>query len=116
MKTKTFEIRDRATFIPVVAVKLSSDENENDRYLLGRCGLGLLGSFNIALFQLQTGIGYFDPYEWSGAPIVRTMPVAHKYIEENFDKLDSGAVIDVEFILGETTTPKKSEKFETGPY
>lgn len=38
------------------------------------------------------------------------MTVAHKNIEEQFDHLESGSVIDVEFILGQTPAPKKSER------
>jgi hypothetical protein len=93
----------------MLAVKLSSDGNESDRYLLRRAGLDLEGSFNIALFNLQRGDGFLDPYNWAGAPMVRTLTTAHKYIEENFDALETGSVIDVEFILGETKTIKRSE-------
>ena len=48
-----------------------------------------------------------DPYGWPGG--TRTMPVAHKWILENFDRLDDGQVIDVEFILGITDHPKEPE-------
>jgi len=40
------------------------------------------------------------------------MTVAHAYIEKNFHNLNSGDVIDVEFILGETDKPKTSERFD----
>jgi hypothetical protein len=33
---------------------------------------------------------------------------AHKYIQHNFDILQSGDVIDVAHILGETTKPRRS--------
>ena len=48
-----------------------------------------------------------DPFEWGLNP--RTMHVAHKHIVENFDYLESGSVVDVEFILRETKHPKESE-------
>lgn len=111
MKVKTFEIRDSGTFIPMLAIKLTSDGNKDDAYLLRRAGLDCDGSFNIAFFNLQRGDGFLDPYNWPGAPMVRTCPAAHKYIEDNFDSLESGSVIDVEFILGEKTEIKRSEKF-----
>lgn len=38
------------------------------------------------------------------------MVEAHRYIESYFDKLNSGDVIDVEHILGETKEPKVSER------
>lgn len=39
------------------------------------------------------------------------MQVAHDFITKNYDTLQSGEVIDVEFILGETTTKKKSDRY-----
>ena len=42
----------------------------------------------------------------------RTMIVAHKFIKEHFDELETGDVIDVEYILGETDTQKMSERIE----
>jgi hypothetical protein len=38
------------------------------------------------------------------------MKTAHAYIEEKWDELGSGVVIDVEYILGETRTYKASER------
>ena len=38
------------------------------------------------------------------------MKEAHAYIAGHFEELESGAVIDVEFILGETAEAKKSER------
>lgn len=112
MKVKTFEIRDRATFIPALAVKLNAEADSiNDYYLLRRAGLDSPGSFDIYLAHLQTGKGCIDPYAWPDSGMVRTMPVAHAYIEKHFDELETGAVIDVQFILGETLSEKQSEKF-----
>ena len=37
MKIKAVEIRDKATFIPAIAIKMEP-ENEGQRYLLARCG------------------------------------------------------------------------------
>ncbi len=110
MQVKTFEIRDRATFIPMLAVKLKSDGNSRDEYLLRRAGLDSDGSYHIALFNLNRGDGLMDYYKWGTA---RTLPVAHEYIEKHFDRLETGSVIDVEFILGETTEPKLSEEEES---
>src|SRR5690348_9121417 len=102
MKTKTFEIRDRGTFMPMIAVKLTSDDCEADRYLLRRSGLNHQDSYQILFFDLNKGYGYLDKYNWPGSPMVRTLFVAHEYIEKHFDELETGSVIDVEFILGET--------------
>lgn len=108
MQIKTFEIRDRGTFIPALAIKLTNDENNNlqDLFLLTSAGLNRKGSYSLALFDLNGGRGFMDSNDWGFA---RTFKIAHDYIEVNFDALESGQVIDVEYILGETKEPKKSE-------
>lgn len=40
----------------------------------------------------------------------RTLGIAHKYINEHYDELDSGDVVDVRFILGETEKPEPSTR------
>jgi hypothetical protein len=112
MKAKTFEVRDRGTFIPVLAVKLEP-ACERDRYLLARAGYGTAPerqSEYVVVWPLIGGIATYDEYGHALAPIVRTLPEAHVYIRDHFDVLESGAVIDVEFILGETAKPKVSEQ------
>lgn len=108
MQVKTFEIRDRATFLPVLAVKLVG-QNPQDDYLLRRAGYPPSDERS---FVLLTGLNSpdkstYDPYDWGS----RTRAFAHEYIIKNWETLQSGAVIDVEFIVGETTTPKVSEAF-----
>ena len=49
-----------------------------------------------------------DPYYWGN----RTMTTAHVYIEQHWDRIEDGSVIDVEFILKETKAPKISEREE----
>lgn len=114
MNAKTFEIRDRGTFIPVLAVKLEP-ACEKDRYLLGRAGFGTdraTQATYVQLVQISGGQGKTtcDPYDWGTNP--RTFHVAHQHIIANFDALESGAVVDVEFILGLTKEPKTSEAGE----
>jgi len=108
MKTKLFELRDRATFVPVMVTKVEAS-NEAERYLLRRAGYGLPSDL-VIMSGLDGGLdkATCDPYDWGDN---RTRLVAHQYIAEHFDELESGAVVDVEFILGERTEPKKSEAF-----
>ncbi len=107
MLTKLLEIRDKATFIPVAATRLLGD-NQDQEYLLRRVGLGFGSAYAVHLMRLTDGKGHHDWAAWGG----RTMPIAHQYIEEHFDKLKDGEVVDVEFILGETEKVKVSERFE----
>ena len=116
MIAKTFEIRDKGTFIPVMAVKLVPG-SEADRYLLARAGYGRQPDQQaeyIMLIPLAGGSGqaHSDPYEWPSQ--VRTYLVAHEHIIKNWDMLLSGDVVCVEFILGERSEPKQSES-ETCP-
>lgn len=107
MITKLFEIRDKATFIPIMAT-LTFTHNNEQRYLLERAGY-LLGNEQVILTRIEGGIGKSScyPYDWSN----RTMQVAHEYISKKFNILNDGDVIDVEFILGETKEKKISERY-----
>ena len=112
MTAKVFEIRDAGTFIPVLAVKLGS-ENDQERWLLGSAGFGTESSDQekyVVLVQINGGLGKAtcDPYDWGQNP--RTYIVAHRHIEAHFDDLEPGAVVDVEFLLGEAATKKVSDR------
>lgn len=105
---KFFEIRDEATCIPVMAVKMVAN-NMGEDWLLRRGGFNLAGGFMpVQLTWLIRGESHFDPFRW-GNTGVRTIKTAHQYITDNFDQLVTGAVIDVQFILGETSKPKISD-------
>jgi len=107
MEVKLFEIRDRATFLPIYAISTQAD-NTSQAYLLRRVGFsGSMPSVIISRLNGETPSSA-DAYFWND----RTMQTAHLYIEEHWDELKDGDVIDVEFILGETTTKKTSERNE----
>lgn len=110
MITKAIEIRDRCTFIAALAIKMVPD-CLSDRYLLGRAGYDFLNPCVMLCRMDANGLARqasHDPYEWGACD--RTYQVVHLYIIDHFDELESGAVVDVEFILGETKQPKKSER------
>lgn len=107
METKTFEIRDEGTHIPILCVKLTA-RDERDRYILARAGYGDEPHRYVTMIMIDGGHGKAtsDPFKWGG---LRTLQVAHQHIIDNWSKLENGAVIDVEFILGITPEPKRSE-------
>ena len=105
MEIKLFEVRDRATFMPVGAIKLSPT-GEAERWLLGSAGYSLTFPY-ILLFRLEGGEITYDAWKWGGG---RTLHAAHLYLQGHFDELTSGDVIDVEYILGERPEPKRSER------
>jgi len=113
MKTiKIFEIRDRSTFIPAIAFKIEG-KNDQERYLLSRAGFGRLPANQSDYVFLCRASNpsqcEHDEYAWNN----RTMSNAHKIIMENWETLRGGEVVDVEFYLGETNTPKESEREDT---
>lgn len=112
MICKTIEIRDSMTFIPAMAIKMVS-WNPGDSYLLRR--MGFVAEFMspaILFVWISRGRCESDPNAWSS----RTLGVAHQYVQEHFDELEAGAVVDVEFILGITKEPKRSERLEESPW
>lgn len=110
MEVKCLEIRDTATFIPVICLRPVPD-NEEQRYLLRRDGYrGNQQERCVILIDAQCRRGaQYDPYNWPANP--RTHRVAHIWIEEHWHELSDGDVIDVEFILSESDKPKISERF-----
>jgi len=124
IETKLIEIRDSMTFIPALATRLVAVETQRERdwrdedpeetcgydtecWLLGCAGLGRLGSYTVLLGHMQDNKYRVDSCEWGSA---RTMRVVHEWLEQHWDEVRSGDVIDVEFILGETSEPKRSER------
>jgi hypothetical protein len=102
---KVFEVRDRATFIPVLAVKTKSDQYmfPNEDWLFRRAAY----NGHIILTHLISLHTEFDPQMWDN----RTMINAHQYIVQHWDDLHGGEVVDIEYILGEVDYPKESEIF-----
>lgn len=107
MTCKTIEIRDRGTTVPALAIRLDPAD-ERDRWLLARSGFGndpeAQGRY-VLLVNLVKDAPY-DPYSHGPA---RTLREIHQHLIEHFEDIANGAVLDVEYILGETDEPKRSE-------
>lgn len=129
MEAKLFEVRDRATFIPVLAVRMGSLAADPDnrwwsaelsleainaeRWLLARAGFGLTSAEQARYVQLVQingggGLSQCDPYGWPGR--ARTMTVAHLAIISRWDDLPTGSVIDVRYESGDAAAPCASER------
>lgn len=107
METKIVEIRDRSTFVGALAMRMSSDD-PTQAYYLRRTGYE---HGTIVLMSLNDQVATADVYEWPNLrPGMRTMQVAHEWIERHFDEVQNGDVIDVEYILGERSHKKTSER------
>lgn len=103
---KLVEIRDRATCIPAFAIKMLP-ETKDEVFLMKQTGYSssypcvMLVSIEAPWHSARSSDEWHEK-----SP--RTMRIAHKYIEDNFDTLKSCEVIDVEFILKEVDVPCKS--------
>jgi len=122
---KFFEVRDRGTYIPVVAFTprdIHDSAHQTTRAEVVRHGLqrsgfaarsvevGLVLEQSVIVVELSPVRASADPYDWPGQTGgTRTMAEAHRIIESRWHYLRSGEVIDVEFHLGETKVPKVSE-------
>lgn len=104
MKMKFFEIRDRHTCVPALAIQMDADGDPIAERFLRRCGYINCPTITV-LMRLEDQRASSDPYWWND----RTHKVAHNYIYERFDQMESGDVVDVRVILGEALEPAKPE-------
>ena len=116
MEVKLFEVRDAMTCLPVIAINADTRTmNEQEGFLMGRVGFAANtpGQEPLILFgRAMDGNLRYNSHEHGTA---RTMQIAHDYVAKHWDKLTSGDVVDVQFIEGETSKPKQSERI-TSPY
>lgn len=108
MEVKILEIRDIGTMIPVICINMNST-SAIQHWHLRRVGYPCDWNPNIAIAHLSADGTPFcnDPFQWRGS---RTWHVAHDYIIKKWEELKDGDVVDVQFILGETSAPKTSER------
>ena len=109
MDIKTFEIRDSATTIPVLCVRVNMAELERPDFEQFRDG-GWAADEEGIVYMIEIPDpcrAAYDPFNWNSR--ARTFCDAHIYVKTEWDKLVSGQVIDVEFINGEKETCKDNE-------
>lgn len=131
MKVKLLEVRDAATFLPVLCVEMapggiedpfdqiegtrleaeSLQQKAAQRYLLRRCGFPCDSEHSYVMMTPLRADGEpcsVNPEYWCD----RTRLTAHRYITQHWHELKDGDVVDVEYILGERPAPKRSEREE----
>lgn len=116
LEVKLIELRDKGTFIPLLCVRLWRERAGDPRaiglcsppeshWLIGAAGYG--PEPLVMITHLNGGHkAEYDPYAWGG----RTYPVAHLYIQDHWDNIPDGGIVDVRVILGETTEMPESER------
>ena len=117
MNTKLIEVRDRGTRVHVLAIRFSA-ENEAENFILSSAGYGMNNNDYreyIIMLDINTPIRvWFNSFDCEVAnKYARTFPEAHKELETNWDKYQSGDVLDVQFVLKETDQPKQSDRYES---
>ena len=110
MKSKKIEVKAKENCTPVMAVRPDAS-NDAEAYLLGRSGYGLnhpSWRSYIFLFPIEyDGLAVVDPFKQK----THELQVAHSYVNEHFDELEPGAVLDVDYIEGRRPAPRKSDRF-----
>lgn len=113
MKVKLVEVRDRGTCVPAIAIKTTNPENEAEQWLWHRSGYH--GAWDrgeeIILARIDGSADrqlIYDIYDWHGSI---TMQAAHEWLIDHFDEIENGAVVDAEFIRGESVAPRQSDRF-----
>lgn len=113
---KLLEIRDQMTFIPAMAVQIKIEPDNPissaERYLMRQVGypaseLEKQRGF-VLLIRLTDKRQEFRPVSWGSA----TMGSAHEHIIQAWNSLESGDVVDVQFLAGEHDSPVKSERLD----
>lgn len=105
-RIKLLEIRDKATFIPAIAIDCSLTGNSQADCLLRRAGYGAQRCILLTSLHGDRRAAY-NPFDWND----RTFHVAHLYVKEHWDEIVDGEVIDVEFIMREAKNKKLSERY-----
>ena len=118
IEVKALELRDRGTFIPMLAVKVQvdSDFQSQEDWLLRKSGWGR-GQSGYYLFNSADDGSHFavscgDPefLHSQSFPSDRTYTVAFTYVSSHWDEFQSGDVVDVQCILRETEFPVESDR------
>lgn len=105
MDTKLIEIRDEGTHIPALAIQLTRD----DGYPAARAGFSKHP--HIILVDLNSNRSQDDSNKWPPRD-GRTLRMAHNFLETNWSQVEHNGVLDVRFIMGETTAPAPSDQKE----
>jgi hypothetical protein len=106
IETKFFEVRDHGTFIPIISTRYVVDPNNSIAYSLFRHGGWSNDNPPIVVTHLSSSKANVNPFDWTNG---RTMSIAHQHIIRDWDQLNSGQVIDVRVVLGETNIPVENE-------
>jgi len=112
MENKIIEVRDVGTILSVLFIRLSA-ESASEKFLLERAGYGRRPDNYILAIDLTHPLRiWLSPFETRMATQgARTFYLAHEEMTRNWENYRHGDVLDVQYVLGETPSPKISERF-----
>ena len=112
MENKLIEVRDVGTTLSILFIRLSAG-SVSESFLLSRVGYGRRPQEYIVAIDLIHPLRiWLNPFETRMATQgARTLYSAHEEMTRNWEKYNSGDVLDVQYVLGETRHPKTSERF-----
>lgn len=112
MENKLIEVRDIGTTLSILFIRLSA-ESVSESFLLSRAGYGRRPQEYIIAIDLVHPLRvWLNPFETRMATQgARTFYLAHEEMTRNWENYRHGDVLDVQYVLGETTSPKISERF-----
>ena len=113
METKLIEVRDHGTCFVALCTKVwpimwKPGESQQHHNRLQRMAWrnGFKGAASIIFTHLgQPNRTQVDPFEWGD----RTLGTAHLWIEQHWNDIPDGGLVDVRVILKEAQTPASSE-------
>lgn len=108
METKFIEIRDIGTRIAALAMRMLAQDETEFRFMRHS---GFSQEYpSVILMGMDDQKATCDPYNWCSLGMgMRTRQNAHIWICGHWDEIESGQVVDVQVILGETVRPKRPE-------
>lgn len=131
METKLIELRDAATCISMIAIKMEpfkdnalnkypilwrdksgvvSTLHAREEWILQHAGYGTDSEPLILYFRIdQPSQWRWSSRDWPSDD--RTFSVTHRYLEEHWNEVQNCDVVDAQFILGETKIQKKTDQF-----
>lgn len=106
MRCRIFEVRLGDDVYSVMALEMSDEVSEMRVWLLGRAGFKRDQPNQYQVTILDTEESHFDFKDWSES----WQRNLHKYVEEQFNHIYDGKVIDLDHLMAERDSPRLSSR------
>ena len=103
--SKFVAVMDRGTRLPLIASRFHPESLE-EAVMFSTHGFGVDPQEYTFFYSINTGTCSYDPYKMGDR---YTLTPACVYIRDNWDEVESGSVVDAEYLRGETEKPRRWE-------